>query len=682
MKATAKRPAPAAAALNGRLDITLDGHDPNTLSRLSEEARDTLEYVSFVWPTGDDSIHAAQIANLDCESSTRATESFVRQRQIVVASRDDDEGYRQARELAQRCIEFDATSVRIWKVPEFGSIYPTLRDWCSNHDLVRTLEVVHLGRYAEFVVFVGASPLVSPDFTEPPRPIAADLLPVPGLDPLMVPAPFREWAKDIANRGWFPLEYVVAAIIVGVSGLIGRRIAIRPKRHDDWLVVPNLWGAIVGPPGIQKSPAIEEALRPLNRLASDAIEAHKGDLVSYEEQKLVADSKRAAAKTRLKDKANKRASDETLAALAREALADSGSSPPTPRRYLVNDATVEKLGELLAENPNGLTVFRDELSGFLKTMDRQGHEGDRGFFLESWNGNGSYTWDRIGRGMVHVPSVCLAVFGTIQPGPLSRHLRASISGEEADGFIPRFQILFYPDPPMGFINVDRYPDTEAKNEAYAVFKALDRLEPAVLGCAVDQERGIPYTGFSRDAQDFFDEWRVELERRLRSGALSNVMETHLAKYRSLLPSLALVFHLIDAHAQSQLPPVTVEAAKAAAAWCELLECHARRIYQAGADGDPDDAIRLAERIKQSLPNPFTIRDVQRKGWSGLSSNEEVRRAIGVLEDRGWVKVLEVASDDSRGRGRPSEQVWINPRILPENTEAPPPRKSETPTGPY
>ena len=35
---------------------------------------------------------------------------------------------------------------------------------------------------------------------------------------------------------------------------------------------------------------------------------------------------------------------------------------PAEKRYLVNDTTVEKLGELLNHNPNGLLLFRDELS--------------------------------------------------------------------------------------------------------------------------------------------------------------------------------------------------------------------------------------------------------------------------------------------------------------------------------
>jgi putative DNA primase/helicase len=57
--------------------------------------------------------------------------------------------------------------------------------------------------------------------------------------------------------------------------------------------------------------------------------------------------------------------------------------PPVELRYLVNDTTVEKLGEVLNQNPNGLLLFRDELSGFLHTMDRRGHENDRAFYCEA-----------------------------------------------------------------------------------------------------------------------------------------------------------------------------------------------------------------------------------------------------------------------------------------------------------
>lgn len=56
-----------------------------------------------------------------------------------------------------------------------------------------------------------------------------------------------------------------------------------------------------------------------------------------------------------------------------------------------------------------------------------GHENDREFYLESWSGKGDYDVDRIGRGSLFVPALCVSIFGSIQPGPLSKHIRKNES---------------------------------------------------------------------------------------------------------------------------------------------------------------------------------------------------------------------------------------------------------------
>ena len=338
-----------------------------------------------------------------------------------------------------------------------------------------------------------------------------------------------------------------------------------------------------------------------------------------------------------------------------------------------DEGPVEKLGELMAQNPLGLTAFRDELTGLLKTLDKQGHEAARGFLLEALNGTGSYTFDRIGRGTVHIPATCLALFGTIQPGPLARHLRSTISGDEADGLIQRLQMMVYPDVIAEYAYVDRWPDGEAKNRAYAVFHAISTLDPSRLaGCGdfagnggCDHDKGLWYLGFDDGAQCFFVAWFTQLETRLRFDRPEPRHARHLSRFRSLLPSLALIFHLIDSVDDggeiARLQPVSLAAARMAARWCEYLERHAERVYQRACDGDHDDAAALAEKIKESLPNPCTVRDIQRKGWAGLDNVEGVRRVLGILEDRGWLKVVE-ATPGLLG-GRPTEKVWLNPAVL-------------------
>ena len=512
-----------------------------------------------------------------------------------------------------------------------------------------------------FVGFVGSRNQESPEFLQPLQPLKETLQAVSPLDPAMLPEAFRAWLVDIAERMSCPLEFPAAPALLACATLIGRKVAVRPKRHDAWQVVPNLWGAIIGSPGMQKSPAVEEALKPLHRLAAAEMEKHKGDRLKFEDMEAVRKAKGKATSQRLEKEAkNGKLSDEQLCEIACQARGTEADLAPTLRRLIVNDPTVEALGERLKENPNGLMLYRDELSGFLRAFEKQGHETDRAFYLEAWNGNGNFTYDRIGRGTVHIAGVCLSIFGTIQPAPFARYIRAASTGEDADGLMQRFQMLLYPDS-VPFRHVDRHPDTHAQKRALEVFLALDKLDVADLS-AQTEENSLPYLRFDDEAQDFFDKWWIELEtQKLRTGMERPVIESHLSKYRSLMPSLALLLHLIDVTDGKAWGAISINAAERAQAWCEFLEAHARRVYGLAADADYEPARALTERIKNGLPNPFKVRDVVNKGWAHLKTTEEVNGAVSLLEGHGWVQVVETPSGPQGGRS--SSAVWINPEVV-------------------
>ena len=66
---------------------------------------------------------------------------------------------------------------------------------------------------------------------------------------------------DIAERMQCPPDFPAAAAVVALGSVIGRRCGIRPKRQDDWMVVPNLWGAVIGRPvtrGLPACPSVDQ----------------------------------------------------------------------------------------------------------------------------------------------------------------------------------------------------------------------------------------------------------------------------------------------------------------------------------------------------------------------------------------------------------------------------------------
>jgi hypothetical protein len=109
--------------------------------------------------------------------------------------------------------------------------------------------------------------------------------------------------------------------------------------------------------------------------------------------------------------------------------------------------------------------------------------------------------------------------------------------------------------------------------------------------------------------------------------------------------------------------VSLEHARKAAAWCEYLESHARRVYSCIVTPQLRAARELAERIKQrkiGAKGVFSCRDVYLKGWSGLDGPEAVKLAAEVLEDAGWIR--ELPSESGQAGGRPSLRWQVNPRL--------------------
>jgi hypothetical protein len=498
---------------------------------------------------------------------------------------------------------------------------------------------------------------------EDPVPPPEGLPPVATLDPAMISEPLRAWLTDIAERMQVPLDFLAAGAVVVVGSLVGRGVGIRPKRHDDWLVVPNLWGAVVGRPSLLKSPALAEVMKPLARLIVDAYAEYEEARRVFETEAMVAEATKSALKDELKKVAREAAKGgdrSKLNEIARRSQDSDVPKEPLLKRYKTEDATVEKISEILLENPRGILVYRDELSGWLRNLDKQGREGDRAFYLESWNGTGTFDVDRIGRGSLHVPALCLSIMGSIQPGPLSTYVYQATQGEKGDdGLLQRFQVLVWPDPPTSWRNVDCWPDAEAKNRAYEVFKRLDALDSQAFTASGEDEEDIPFVRFTDDAQEVFDRWRDELESRLRVGDLPPALESQLAKYRSLMPSLALVFQLIEfMDGTAEKGAVGLRAALQAAAWCEYLETHATRLYSSAENPAMEGARALLDRIhKGDVHDGDSTRSVYRKHWAKLSTPEEVNSACGVLEEFGWLRV-----ETAKTGGRSATRLRLHPSL--------------------
>lgn len=215
-----------------------------------------------------------------------------------------------------------------------------------------------------------------------------DRLPMP-LDAL--PKQVRDLTIEAAKVTAAPAEFIAASAIPSLGLALGGYV--RLDLREGWVLTPHCYMALVGPPSTSKTPALARALAPAEA-AEDTAWRNAGD----------------------KGPAN---------------------------RYLVDDTTTEKLGELLNQNPRGLLVFTDELKGFFGGMGqyKSGDSSrDRQFYLSAWSAK-SFSIDRIKRGSMRVIDPAVSVIGGIQPGVFSDLV---IAGAE-DGMMERF-LFVYGDP--------------------------------------------------------------------------------------------------------------------------------------------------------------------------------------------------------------------------------------------
>ncbi len=554
--------------------------------------------------------------------------------EAITKGAGDEEGYARARNVT--------STAKQLRVGNAVTGIPTLAQIVGDSVVERAREWLGIFNRAEVEDSQGWSD---------PSPLGDELPAVRDFSLEFLPSSLRPLVEDLSERMQTPPDYAGAATVVALAGCVNRRAMIRPKAIDDsWAVTPNLWGAIVAPPGFMKSPVLHSVTRPLTKIQ----EFWHAD---YERQ--ASDYKCIKEEEELKLQAWREQNKQAYKAGKQGPLRpDWTASAPRERRLLLTDSTFEKLHEILSENAAGVLVLRDELTGWLAGLDRQGHEGERAFYLQAWNGDAGFTVDRIGRGSIHVRAVCVSLFGNIQPARLRSYLsEVTTGGPNDDGLFQRFQIVVWPDPPRSWTYVDRQPSSHALLMAEKIFNTLADLP------AEDPIR----MNFDREAQQMFNKWLEELERLIRSdhGVCPSVVG-HLSKYRSLMPSLAGLFELADRVSEAKDLSghflIDLNHVKQAVAFCNYLKSHASRVYSCVITPECRAARELARHIQaKNVRESFTPRSIYLKGWSGLDTPERVRGALSLLEDAGWVRRKE--TPPSPAGGRPSEDWLLNPKVF-------------------
>lgn len=375
--------------------------------------------------------------------------------------------------------------------------------------------------------------------------------------------------------------------ISACSAAIHGNMRLLMKRRDSWSVPPPIWVALVGIPSTLKSPIITTTWHPL-------IQTQDGELARWAEEHA-----RWAAMPKKK----------------REEVPE----PYPKRRLITHDATMEKLQEILSRQSRGIGVVRDELSGWIGSMEKyapgKGGSADRAFWLQSYNG-GSHVVDRVMRGTLPIGNLLTTVCGGIQPDKLR-----SLGDITDDGLWQRFIAVIVAPATLG---QDRSPGIAEENYNQMVLSLL----------TFDGSRTIR---LSDQAHEIREDIQRHIHRLEQAEVLGTRFVGFVGKMAGLWGRLAMVFHLTGADPNGEVSEATARAARTVL--LKSILPNAGRVYMAmGAAGGDIEAT-------QSIAGYILTRRLDRIRMSDLISNvrvcrhrgaDDIRKLLSPLQAGGWL----------------------------------------------
>lgn len=474
------------------------------------------------------------------------------------------------------------------------------------------------------------------------RLLRADLPDPPALplDDVFSPR-WAAWMRGAAaSKGAAP-DYVAASVLSVCGSLVGN--TRWPSPWSGWAEPPVLWSVIIGNPSAGKSPAMDAVLVPLKRVERNLRETAQGDLADWRAQAEVAKLAESAWKEQVK--AAIKAGDEPP---PRPSSADAGAEPPMPR-LAVSDATTEKLAVILAGQPRGTLMARDELAGWLGNMSRYSGGSDRPFWLEAYGGR-AFSVERMGRDPVYIDRLTIGVLGGIQPD----RLRSLLLKSDDDGLLARFLPVWPNAAPV------KRPDA-LHDEAF-IENALRRL--LSLDMPIDEEghKRPWFVPFADDARDLLDTFRQAV--RGWEGDAEGLLLSFIGKLPGLAVRLSLVLGMMEwASGEADEPhTITVQHFGRAA---HLVETYllpmARRAYAEHAGSPAQRSARaLVALIRDEGWPSFTARDVRRKQRAHLQGMDTINPALKVLETADLIRLVETPPNPKGGA--PKRLYAANPVV--------------------
>lgn len=557
---------------------------------------------------------------------TAAHAEFLRGRRVFILPDNDEPGRKHARSVAAS-LQGIAESVRIVELPGLPA-KGDVSDWIAAG-----------GKKEELTRLAEASPEWTPDAEPWPEIIPFDALDLPEFPTDALPNALRGWVEAESHATQTPADLAGLLALAVCSACLARRVVVEPR--PGWREPVNLFVAVLLEPGNRKSAVFTDAITPLRELEAELIEAARPVVAR-------AQSERRQDEARLQ-KLEKQAAVKGDAESRHEAgnLAVELAAQPEPvlPRLIVDDATAEKLGMMLAEQGGRIASMSPEGGVFDLMAGLYSKNGapQFGVYLMGHSGDDLVT-DRVGRKSVRVERPALTCAYAMQPAVIAGLAeKAAFRGR---GLLARF-LYAAPQSWIGRRVIAPRPVPDAAKSAYRrVVRTLADVE------------GEFTLALTAEAAAAFQDWEAEIEGMLDDGGPMEIMRDWGAKLAGATLRLAAVLHCVEHGPTGHIGTRIITAAIVIARY---LVPHAGAVLKMmlADEGTADDDARYVLRwIKRHGLQEFTKSEAYHHGKRRFQRADDIDPALAELERRGYIRSK---PSGANGPGRPPSPAFeVNP----------------------
>jgi len=305
------------------------------------------------------------------------------------------------------------------------------------------------------------------------------------------------------------VDYMGSSLIWLLSVIIGNSFKVQVK--SGWIESVNVWISVVGKAGLGKTPSISNIIFPLVKINNSEIKRYIKHYQKYEAYMEL-------------DKKDQDKSEEI--------------KKPFKTQFIVNDITQEALIDLHEESKNSVGVFKDELAGWFKDMNKYRAGSDLEFWLSSWSNKG-ITLNRKTAKSSFVESPIIPVLGGIQPNILTQFFTEE---NKENGFVDRMLTCF-PD-----LVIDEYNENEMNQDVldwYSdyIVTFYQLIKRDYIEYNQENEINPKICYFSKEAKVEWKRIFNEITVTQNSDFENEYMKSMLPKQKSYIPRFALLIHV-------------------------------------------------------------------------------------------------------------------------------------------